>query len=64
MRLAAAGHVFLGERGLQLADEGDSKDDGSEDDRSVGSGWGRQRPAMGPDPVVYTFRTQGDGNPQ
>ena len=36
--LAAAGHAFLAEPGLQLADEGDSGDDGSEDDGSVGSG--------------------------
>ena len=65
--LAAAGHAFLAERGLQLADEEDSKDDGSEDDGSDGSGWGRQRPGMGPDPDVWTngeVRTQRDGNPQ
>ena len=50
--LTAAGHAFLAERGLQLADKGDSKDDGSEDDGSVGKGWGRQREAFGPDPVL------------
>ena len=65
--LAAAGHAFLTEQGLQLADEGDIKDDGNKDDGSVGSGWGRERAAFGPNPVFWTdgkVRTQRDGNPQ
>ena len=62
----AAGHAFLDEWGVQLTHEIDSlgEDLDSEDDGSDGSGWGRQRPGMGPDPVVWTPRTQGGGNPQ
>ena len=62
LSLNAAGHVFLAEWGLHLADEGDSKDDGS-----VGSGWGRERPPLGPDSVLLTdneVQTQRDDNSQ
>ena len=62
LNLGAAGHAFLAEWGLQLADEGDS-----EDDRSVSSGWGRQRPTFGPVPIFWMdnkVQTQRDGSPQ
>ena len=61
LNLNAAGHAYLAEWGLQLANEGDG-----EDDRSVASGWGRERPAFGSDPVLWMdnkVRTQRDGNP-
>ena len=57
LNLNAAGHAYLADWGLQLVDVGDGEE-------HVGSGWGRERPGMGPDPVVWTPRTQGDGNPQ
>ena len=46
LNLGTAGHAFLAEWGLQWADEGDG-----EDDRSVSSGWERQRQAFGPVPI-------------
>ena len=51
-----AGHAFLAEWGLQLTNKGDSlADEGDiKDDRSVGSGWGKERPPFGPDPVSLT----------
>ena len=58
LRLEARGRLEAREHG---------EDDSSEDDESVRSGWGRVRPSLGNEPVLWNredMRSKRDGNPQ